>query len=288
MHNDVRMHNEDQAAKLRRLMRQTRQTRVIAVASGKGGVGKSNVALNLAIMLSAAGNRVALVDADLGLANLDVLVDVDVRFNLSHVIAGIKRLEEVIIDLPSGVQLTPGASGLAKLASLSEFQRAQVLKDLATLEADNDIIVIDTGAGIGPDVLHFAANADSVLVVTTPEPTAVTDGYALVKVLAQRHYAGQMSLLVNFAQDRQESRATYQRVSTVARQFLGIKLLDAGYVLDDPKVRESVRRREPFVLAYPRCPASRCLAALATKLSAGGALVDRKEGFFRRVANWFA
>lgn len=282
------MHAEDQADKLRRLMSQARQTRTIAVSSGKGGVGKSNVALNLAILMSGAGNRVALVDADMGLANLDLLAGVDVRANISHVLAGSRRRSEVVMDLPCGIQFVPGASGVAKLADLSEFQRAALLKELAALEADNDVIVIDTGAGIGPDVLHLAGSADTVLVVTTPEPTAITDAYALIKVLTQRDYLGQMSVLVNFAPTRHEGRGTFQRISTVARQFLDVRVLDAGYVLNDPKVPEAVRRREPFVLAFPRCPASRCMAALATKLCAGGALVSRPEGFFRRVADWFA
>lgn len=282
------MHLDDQASKLRRMMNRGPTARTIAISSGKGGVGKSNVALNLAILMSAAGKRVALVDADLGLANLDVLVDVNARTNLAHVIAGSKRLDEVIIDLPSGVQLVPGASGLAKLAHLTEFQRAQLVQELSMLEADNDIIIIDTGAGIGPDVLHFATAADSVIVVTTPEPTAVTDGYAFIKVMSQRNYAGQMSLLVNFAGDRQEARLTSQRISNVARQFLGTKILDAGYVLSDPKVKEAIRVRQPFVLAFPKCPASRCMEALAMRLSSGAAMADRKEGFFRKVANWLS
>ena len=282
------MSMDDQASKLRQMMHRTRQARTIAVASGKGGVGKSNIALNLSILLSAAGNRVALVDADLGLANLDVLLDVEVRANLSHVIAGNRRLEDIIIDLPSGVQFVPGASGIAQLVNLTEFQRAQLLSDLSALEADNDIIVVDCGAGIGRDVLQMATCADNVLIVTVPEPTAITDAYALVKVLKRQGYGGSLSLLVNHATDRQEARATFQRISGVARQFLDARVLDAGHVLSDPKVREAVRRRQPFVLAYPRCPASRCLAALANKLSAGSWLVGQKEGFFRRVANWFA
>jgi len=279
---------EDQASRLRELMRAGRTARTIAIASGKGGVGKSNVALNLSILLSAAGNRVALVDADLGLANLDVLANVAVRANLSHVIAGSHTLEQVIVDLPSGVQLVPGASGLAKLADLSEFQRAALLRSLAGLEADNDVIVVDCSAGIGPDVMSFACGADHVMVVTTPEPTAITDAYAVVKAITQRRYAGHVSLLVNLAASRHEARMTHQRIATVARQFLGQRLFDAGYVLADPKVPEAVRKREPFVLAYPRCSASRCLAALATRLRSGESLAGAQEGFFRRVANWFA
>jgi len=279
---------EDQASKLRQMVSQSHRTRTIAVCSGKGGVGKSNIALNLAILMSAGGRRVALVDADLALANLDVLMDLDVRNNLSHVIAGSKSIEDVIVDLPTGVQFVPGASGLTKLASLSQFDRARLLETLTALEDDNEIIVIDTGAGIGPDVLQFASSADNALVVTAPEPTAITDAYALVKALLRHDYRGQVGLLVNFVSGRQEARSTYQRISSVAKQFLGATVLDAGYVVIDPKLREAVRRREPFVLAQPRCPASRCLAAVATKLAGTGTMMEGKEGFFRRVVNWLA
>jgi flagellar biosynthesis protein FlhG len=231
---------------------------------------------------------VSLVDADLGLANLDVLLDVRVGFNLSHVVAGRKSLQEVLIDLDCGVQLVPGANGLAQLAHLTEFQRALLVEELSALENDNDIIVVDCGAGIGPDVMHFAAAADNVLVVTTPEPTAVTDGYAVIKVLSQRGYGGSISLVVNFAASRYEGRTTYNRVSSAARQFLQVQVFDGGYVLTDQKVPEAVRMREPFVLAYPRCLASRCLAALANKLRPGGVLLRTESGFFRRLASWFA
>ena len=179
------MHN-DQATKLRRMMSRPnsrprgapppsagRLTKTIAVCSGKGGVGKSNVALNLSILLSGAGNRVALVDADMGMANLDVLLNADIQGDISHVVAGTKRLEEVVVDLPSGVQFVAGASGLARLANLSEFQRTRLAEELTQLEADNDLIIIDCAAGIGPSVLQFASGADIVLVVTTPEPTVL-------------------------------------------------------------------------------------------------------------------
>ena len=282
------MSHEDQASKLRQMMQRMRQSRTVAVVSGKGGVGKSNVSLNLAVLLSAAGNRVALVDADLGLANLDVLLNVEARANLSHVISGARKLTDVVMDLPCGVQFLPGASGIAQMANLSDFQRGQLLSDLSGLEADNDIILIDCGAGIARDTMQLAGSADTVLVVTMPEPPAITDAYAVVKVLSRQGYKGKLSLLVNMATDRQEARDAYQRVSGVARQFLGIRVYDAGYVVLDPKVKEAVRRREPLVLAFPKCPASRCLAALANRLVEGGELVDRKGSFFKRVANWFS
>jgi flagellar biosynthesis protein FlhG len=231
---------------------------------------------------------VALVDADLGLANLDVLINADAQANLSHVIAGVKTLEEVIIDLPCGVQFVPGASGLARLANLSDFQRAQLVRSLLALESDNDLVIVDCGAGIGPDVLQFACAADTAVVVTAPEPTAITDAYALIKVLSQREYRGQVTLLVNQAQDRREARITHERIAEVAQRFLNLRVLSAGYVLTDPKVKDAVRRREPFVLAYPRCEASRCLAALANKLADSGSLGLATGGFFRKVVNWFA
>jgi flagellar biosynthesis protein FlhG len=270
------------------LIRDSGNCRTIAVTSGKGGVGKSNVSLNLAILLSAMGSRVALVDADLGLANLDILLDVRIQHTLAHVLAGRRRLGEIVIDLPTGVQFIPGASGLAKVANLTDFARSNLLQALGKLEADNDFLIVDTGAGIGPGVLQFAEAADTVITVTTPEPTAMTDGYAVIKILAQRNYDGQISLLVNQAEKRQEARDCYSRINRVAHQFLGARVLDAGYVLTDGRVRDAVRQREPFVLAYPRCQASRCMAALANKLSADGALVQKREGFFRRVVNWFA
>ncbi|GAG06888.1 unnamed protein product, partial [marine sediment metagenome] len=242
----------------------------------------------LALLLGAGGNRVALVDADLALANLDLLMDCDVSINLSHVIAGTRKLREIIVDLPGGVQFVPGASGLVKLAHLSDFQRMQLMKELMTLEADNDVLIVDTAAGIGPDVLQIAQAADNVLLVTAPEPPAITDAYAVIKLLAQRRYEGHISLLVNLTPTRREARSTYRRISTVAWEFLGVKVSEAGYVLSDPKVREAVRGREPFVVAYPRCPASRCMAALATKLSAAENLGSGGESFFRRVANWLA
>ena len=282
------MSHEDQASKLREMMQRMRQSRTVAIVSGKGGVGKSNVALNLSVLLSAGGNRVALVDADLGLANLDVLLNIDVRANLSHVISGARRLADIVVDLPCGVQFVPGASGIAQLANLSDFQRNQLLTDLAALEAQNDIILVDCGAGIGRDTMQVAGSADHVLVVTVPEPTAITDAYAVVKVLKRQGYRGMLSLLVNQAADRQEAREAYQRVSGVARQFLDVRLFDASYVLADPKLKEAVRRREPLVLAFPKSPASRCLAALANRLVEGNDLGERKQGFFKRVANWFA
>ncbi len=271
----------------RRLMSETSHARTIVVTSGKGGVGKSNIALNISVLLGSTGNRVALVDADLGTANLDVLADVNPIANLSHVINGTRTLEEIIVDMDCGVQLVPGASGLAELAGLSEFQRAGLLRQLSELEASNDVIVVDTGAGIGPDVVTFAASAEKVLVVTTPEPTAITDAYGMIKVLS-RTGSGQIALLVNMAQSRHEARTVYDRISEVARRFLGVRILFAGYIPWDAKVGQAVRRRIPFVIDSPHCQAARRVAALANKLAPATSFSPRRNGFFRRVTDWFA
>lgn len=300
--------NDDQASRLRQMMNRSYrlsgdcdnksaantgatnsvQCKTIAVCSGKGGVGKSNVALNLAIRLSMAGNRVALIDADMGLANLDVLVDADVRGNLSHVVNGARTLDEIVVELPSGVQLIAGASGLVKMANLSDFQRAHLMNQLNRLEIENDYIIIDCGAGIGPNVISFAAGADSILVVTTPEPTAITDAYAVIKVLVQKNVNATMSLLVNQVESRSEAKATSQRIIDVARRFLDTRVFDAGYIKNDPKVREAVRKRHPFILQFPNCNASKCISALVHRLSAGGLMVEPKGSFFARVVKLFA
>src|SRR5687767_7129518 len=169
----------DQATQLRSLVQHRRRANVIAVTSGKGGVGKSNVAVNLAVTLSAAGKRVVLLDADLGLANADVLCNIDLPHNLSHVIARKKQLHQVMVNAPGGFSLIGGASGLARMADLADADRQRIIDALAELEEKADVILIDTGAGISPSVLAFNRAADHVLVVRMPEPTAFTDAYAV-------------------------------------------------------------------------------------------------------------
>jgi flagellar biosynthesis protein FlhG len=278
----------DQASQLRRIVRQRERATVIAVTSGKGGVGKSNIAVNLAIKLASAGKRVVLLDADLGLANADVLCNVDLPSNLSHVISRKKELADVMVDAPGGFKLIGGASGLARMADLSDFDRQRLVTALADLEQRTDIILIDTGAGISPNVLSFTRAADQILVVTTPEPTAITDAYAVIKVISRDAPGQPMSLLVNQARGGAEGRLVYERISKVARQFLQVNVLDAGCVMSDPEVPNAVRRRMPFLLASPRCPASQCIGQLAMRLEQGvGPRIDGSGGFFNRMSRWF-
>lgn len=278
----------DQATQLRSLAQERRRGSVIAITSGKGGVGKSNIAVNLAIQLSAAGKGVVLLDADLGLANADVLCNIDLPCNLSHVIARKKELRDVLVKAPGGFALIGGASGLARMADLADEDRQRLIDALADLEERTDIILIDTGAGISPNVLSFTRAADHVLVVTTPEPTAITDAYALIKVVSRDGTDRRISLLVNQVRSEAEGHVVHDRIAKVARQFLGVHVLDAGYVLADEQVPNAVRRRTPFVLGTPRCPASQCIARLAMRLEQGVSTTPGAGGgFFDRMGRWF-
>lgn len=261
--------------------------RVVAVTSGKGGVGKSNIAVNLAARLATMGRKVALLDADLGLANADVLCNLSPSATLAHVVSGRKELADVALQAPGGFSLIPGASGLTQMTELGELEKARLVHLFRRLQSDYNLLLIDTGAGIGPNVMSFLQAADELLVVTTPEPTAVTDAYALMKAVSRQRQDAPMSLLVNMAHDRDEARRVYERVAGVCKRFLGLALRDAGYVLYDPKVGAAVRRRRPFVLESPSAPASLCIQQLAHKIDRQAA-EPRGGGFFRRVAAWWA
>jgi len=277
----------DQAANLRSLVLQRPRASVIAVTSGKGGVGKSNIAVNLAVQLASAGKDVVLLDADLGLANADVLCNIDLPFNLAHVIARKKELREVMVKGPGGFRLIGGASGLARMADLSDDDRQRLVGALAELEQQTDVIIIDTGAGISPNVLSFTRAADQVLVVTTPEPTAITDAYAVVKVISRDGAVHRVSLLVNQVRAPAEARIVYDRIAKVARQFLNISVFDAGYIPADDNVAMSVRRRIPFSLAFPRTAATLSIGHLAIRLQQGVATNLQPSGFFQRMTKFF-
>ena len=279
----------DQATQLRQMVRDRRQRRAttIAITSGKGGVGKSNVAVNLAIRFAKGGRDVVLLDADLGLANADVLCNVDLPANLSHVLARKRDLRDALVPAPGGFRLLGGASGLARMADLPEAERGRLADVLADLEREADIILIDTGAGISPNVLGFTRAADHVLVVTTPEPTAITDAYAVIKVVHREGAGRRVSLLVNQARTAAEGRLVHDRIARVAKQFLTATVYDAGHILRDDAVPTAVRRRVPFILAQPTCPAGLGITQLAMRLESGLAVNDDAgPGFFSRVQGW--
>jgi flagellar biosynthesis protein FlhG len=298
----------DQATQLRSLMREQKRVTptgeeatapahratVIAVTSGKGGVGKTNISVNLAIRLAEAGKAVVLLDADLGLANADVLCNIDLPANLSHVIARRKELSDVLVKAPGGFSLIGGASGLARMADLTDADRQRIVSAMNELESQADVILIDTGAGISPNVLAFTRAADHVLVVTTPEPTAITDAYAVIKVISRadkaRPFADpndrRISLLVNQAKNESEARVVHDRIARVARQFLGVRIFDGGFIPADEHVSMAVRKRSPFVLSAPKSPAAYAVSQLAIRLQQG-VVAANDGGFFNRMSRWF-
>jgi len=260
---------------------------VLAVTSGKGGVGKTNIAANIAVSAAADNQRVILMDADLGLGNLDILMKIQARYNLSHVISGNRTLEQTTYVGPGGVEIICGGSGIETLANLSPFQRQRLLNEMECLQERSDLIVIDTGAGIHSTVVGFCLAADHTLVVTTPEPTAITDAYAMIKVLASKQYAGRISLLVNMAQSLAEGKKVYRQIADVANRFLNVAVYEAGVLCTDENLIQAVRRREPVVLAFPRADISRAFAAISNRLTKGTHIRTRQDGFFRKVVNWF-
>lgn len=246
--------------------RRSRRGISVAVVSGKGGVGKTNIAVNLATHLSACGRSVTLIDLDVGMANADLLLDVRPPYNLGHVLSGARRLDEVAFQTGSRVQFIAGVSGISSPADMGPFDRGRLTHQIRSLSDRTDVSILDCAAGISTSVIAFATMADVVLVVTTPEPTAVTDAYAIVKVLAGRKTHGKIMLVVNMADGRTQAQGVYRRIAKVTEKFLHFSLADGGYVLQDNHVELAVRGRRPFALSYPRCPASVCIRALAAKL----------------------
>ncbi|NIZ18679.1 MinD/ParA family protein [Entomospira culicis] len=270
----------DQAEGLRELMKEMRpsrekKTRIIAVASGKGGVGKTNISINLAIAYAKLKKKVVVLDADLGLANVNVVMGVIPKYNLYHVVRKQKSMREIILDTNYGIQIVAGASGFAKIANLEDDERKEFIEELQELSYA-DIVIIDTSAGVSSNVLSFIEAADDVLIVITPEPTSITDAYGLIKIMSTEIDSQEMSLklIVNRAQSVTEAKKVQQRVISIASQFLNLKVDYLGYVYDDPIVSQAVRRQVPFLVLDPASRPSECVMHLVSRLEN----VDYKEG----------
>jgi len=277
-----------QLAHLQQMMKNYQQpAKVLAITSGKGGVGKTNIAANLAVCLAASNKKVLLIDADMSLGNLDIIMNINSKYNITHMLSGKKNINEIIHAGPEGLEIICGVSGLETLADLGEFQRQRILNELLKLQYSYELIIIDTAAGIAKSVLCFCLATDHVLVVTTPEATAMTDAYAMIKVLAGNRFPGKISLVVNMADTIAEGKKTYQQISHVASRFLNCHIYDAGILLKDDKMCSAVKQRKPVVLAYPKAKITASLAALAIKLNHGSTISQYEEGFFKKVVDWF-
>jgi flagellar biosynthesis protein FlhG len=283
---------EDQAANLRRAARRQLETparagggcRVLAVSGGKGGVGKTNIAVNLSLALCEQGARVLLLDADLGLANVDLLLGLAPQRTLQHVLRGEAELEEIVLHGPLGLHVLPGSIGLPEMANLAPLDIVRLLGALRRLEERHDWLVIDTAAGIGQSVIRFAQAADEILIVTTPEPTAILDAFGLIKSLHGPRRDNQLSLLVNMLRQRSELLETHRSLATVAARYCGVPLrLLGGLPLDDA-VSQCVKLHRPFLIEQPAAPAAAAVRAVAAALLAQPNLPSPPQaGYFSRM-----
>lgn len=276
----------DQAEQLReRLQRsktQHRPTRIVAVTSGKGGVGKSNFTLNFALGLIEKGKKILIFDVDLGLANLDVLMGISARKNLLDLLQEGTRVWDIMEKGPNGLEFIAGGSGFTQILQLDEDKHAKIMRELEEIQGYADLVLLDTGAGISQESLRFMLASDEILLVTTPEPTSITDAYAVVKMLHSRNPAVVIKLIVNRASSAKEAKHTAEKLTLVAKQFLGLKLETIGYVLDDPNVSKSVKKQRPFLLEYPGTDSSRNIREVVeTYLGSSDITFEREKGGLR-------
>jgi flagellar biosynthesis protein FlhG len=242
------------------------RARAIAITSGKGGVGKSNVAVNVALELAALGYRVSLLDADLALANADVLLGINPHYHLGHALSGQRSLAEVIVEVAHGLRLIPGGSGIEELANLSHNQHAQLVAELQALESGSDFMIIDTAAGIAQNVTGVLRAASEAIIVTTPDPTAVVDAYATIKVLHQLSPQKPIRVIVNDVVGISDADRIFAQLRAVTTRFLNHQIEHLGTIPRDPELAEAVREQTPVVEYAPDTPASRALRLIARRL----------------------
>ena len=239
---------------------------VIAVTSGKGGVGKTNIAVNLAVSMAARGESVILFDADLGLANVDIALGLKPKYDIRHVISGERTLEEILLEGPKGIRIVPASSGVSSMTSLSIQQQAELIRAFSELSFPVDTMIVDTGAGIDLSVQAFSSACQMVIVVICDEPTSITDAYALIKVLNKRCGVKKFELLSNMVESEAQGRQLYSKVSRVADRFLDVNLGYLGAVPMDDYLRRSVQQQAPVVQLYPRSKSAQALVQLARNI----------------------
>lgn len=295
----------DQANKLREMAinlknqieseigKERKQTRVIVISSGKGGVGKSTLALNLSLSLSALGQKVILMDADLGMANIDIMLGLMPKYNLYHMIRDQKPLRDIIINGPSGLKIIPGGSGMNELANLREDELNRILLEMGKLDGEYDIMIVDTGAGISNNVLSFLLAADDAIILTTPEPTSLTDAYGIVKSVTRCGYKGNIYLVVNRVSKESEEILVGQKFKLVSEKFLDLDIKVLGHIVQDPQVEQGIRRQEAFVEAFPKSTAAKNIMSIAEKIADDETTIPRVSspiggirGFIKKLTGY--
>lgn len=277
---------KDQAQRLREYLQQHKPeekpegkaTRVIAVTSGKGGVGKSNVTINFALSLMQKGQKVVVIDLDLGMANIDILLGLAPKHNLIHMIDGELSIFDVMEKGPNGLEYIAGGSGFQEILQLDEARLRQFFQQFAKLHGYADTILLDTGAGISQESLRFILAADEVFLVTTPEPTAITDAYSMLKILHAKDAEIQVRMIINRVQSFREGKIVANKIKTVAEQFLSMQVGYLGYLEEDPQVMQAVKKQMPYLLAFPNSTATLGMRELTAAFLAGGEMSEKHGG----------
>lgn len=259
-------------------------TRVIAVTSGKGGVGKSTLSVNLAISIAKLGKKVLLFDGDLGLANINVLMGIIPEHNIYEVIKGKKKVQDIVISTSYGIDIIAGANGISQLANLSDTQRETFVEQLGELSG-YDVMMIDTGAGVGANVIGLVMPADDILVVTTPEPTAITDAYGMIKSIVANGKEKSIKLIVNRVPSAIEAKRVADRLISISSQFLKTKVESVGFVFEENLVQKSIRSQRPHVVLYPGSKSSACMSHIAARVMNTAPAEDSIGifGFFQKL-----
>ncbi len=257
---------DDQANGLRQMTVQPRPVKVIAIASGKGGVGKTNVTVNIGVALAAQGKEVLLLDADLGLANIDVMLGLHPQYNLLHVLDGSKSLNDIIVEGPSGLKIIPAASGIQKMAELSPAEHAGMIQAFSDMDQHIDILLIDSAAGIADSVISFTRAAQEVIIVVCDEPASITDAYALIKLLSKEYDLEHFHIIANMTRSVEEGRELFNKISLVCERFLDVNLDFMGIVPFDEDLRRAVKKQRSVVDFLPRSKSATAFTHLAKKV----------------------
>ncbi len=273
---EVSSHSGQQASGLRRL-RANKPVQVIAVTSGKGGVGKTTTSVNLAISMALDGRKVMLLDGDLGLANVDVMLGLQPTYNLSHVLDGVCSLEDTLLEGPAGIMVVPASSGKRNMAELSPAEHIGLVRAFSDLHRPLDTLIVDTAAGIADSVITFSQASQEVIVVVTNDPQSLTDAYALIKVLNRDHGIKRVHVLPNQTHNAAEAKEIFENLRRVSERFLDVTLSNMGTVPYDEWLKRSVRRQRSVVDAYPSAPSAQAYRTLA-KRAAGWALPEGARG----------
>ncbi len=261
------MHRKlDQAAGIRK-MKQVKPVRVIAITSGKGGVGKTNLAVNLGVSLAKSGRKVALLDADMGLANVDILLGMHPKFNISHVLKGQKTLAEITEVGPEGLLVIPASSGLQHMSELNNIEQAAIVHAFSDLNQGLDVLIVDTAAGISGSVVNFARACQEVMVVVCDEPTSLTDAYAFIKLLNRDYGLFQFHILANMVQSPQQGQSLFNKLNKVTDRYLDVALSYAGAIPFDEYLRKSVQKQTAVVEAFPHSKSAQAFKAVAQRVN---------------------